>query len=169
MPGEAPKAMSKLQTFLSATERCVIQCKAMLAFEQEKRQALLSDDLDRLESMIQAQQAAVMKLESLEKQRVEAQDEAGYREMNADEILEKLGNSPDKATLARQVDELKQTLQEIRYQNDRSLEIARANLQVITALATGSEQNERQGVYRPGTSAGTWQAGTSGSSFETKI
>ena len=109
--------MNELQTFLTATERCVAQCKAMLSFEQEKRQALLSDDLSRLESMIQAQQAAIMKLESLEKQRMEAQENAGYHNLSADAILELLDDGPDKAILARQVGELKQTLEEIRYHN----------------------------------------------------
>jgi len=159
--------MSELSSFLTATERCVAQCKNMLAFEQEKRQALLADDLTRLESMIQAQQAAIMKLESLEKQRMDAQEKAGYHSLNAEEILELLDDGPDKEILTRQVGELKQTLEEIRYQNDKAMEIARTNLQIINTLATGKEQNDRQGVYRPKQSGGTqWQQGPS---FETKI
>ena len=160
--------MNELQPFLTATERCVAQCKTMLTFEQEKRQALLSDDLTRLESMIQAQQAAIMKLESLEKQRMEAQEKAGYHRLSADEILELLDDGPDKDILARQVGELKQTLEEIRYHNEKAMEIARANLQIVNTLATGKEQKERQGVYRPG-HAGVWQTGASSTSFETKI
>ena len=158
--------MNEFSSFLSATERCVAQCKSMLVFEQEKRQALLADDLTRLESMIQAQQAAIMKLESLEKQRMDAQEKAGYHSLRAEEILDLLEDGPDKEVLARHVGELQQTLEEIRYNNDKAMEIARANLQIINTLATGTEQKERQGVYRPKQSGAQWQ---SGSSFETKI
>ena len=159
--------MSEFATFLSATERCVNQCKTMLEFEQEKRQALLSDDLDRLESMIQAQQAAIMKLESLEKMRLEAQESAGYHRMTADEILELLDDGPDRETLARQMAELRQTMEEIRYHNNKAMEIARANLQIVNILATGKEQRDPQGVYKPKTAGSSnWQGG---SSFEKKI
>jgi flagellar biosynthesis/type III secretory pathway chaperone len=159
--------MSKMTAFLSATERCVSQSKAMLEFEQEKRQALLSDDLDRLEDMIQAQQAAIMKLESLEKQRIEAQEKAGYHNMSAEEILERMDEGDDKAALSRHVGDLRRTLDEIRYQNGKSLEIARANLQIFNTLATGKEVVPKQGVYKPTQAGGAkWQGSTS---FETKI
>ena len=142
--------MNEFAEFLTATERCVAQCKSLLEFEHEKRQALLSDDLDRLESMLQAQQAAIMKLESMEKQRVEAQHKAGYHNLTAEEIIELLDDSPDKEALVQQVGELKQTLEDIRYQNSKSLEIARANIQIINTLATGKAQNQNQGVYKKG-------------------
>ena len=141
--------MSEFSDFLAATGRCVAQTKVMLEFEHEKRQALLSDDLDRLEGMIQAQQAAIMKLESLEKQRMETQEKAGYHKLSAEEILNLLDEGPDKEILAQQTYELKQTLEEIRYQNDKAMEIARANLQIIETLASGKEQKDRQGVYKP--------------------
>ena len=158
--------MSKFASFLAATRRCTEQCKTMLTFEQEKRQALLSDDLDRLESMIQAQQAAIMKLESLEKMRLEAQEKAGFSQMKAEEILALLEDGPDKEALAEQVGILKTTLDEIRYQNSKAVEIARNNLQIMEKLATGKEQPARQGVYSPKQVGGAgWQGG---SSFDTK-
>ena len=159
--------MNEIQSFLTATERCVAQSKTMLSFEQEKRQALLSDDLTRLESMIQAQQAAIMKMESLEKQRLEAQEKAGYHNLSASEILALLGDSPDRAILARQISELKLTLEEIRYHNEKAMEIARANLQVVEKMSAGAARNDQQGVYRPKPSGGADFQG--GSSFETKI
>jgi predicted ATP-grasp superfamily ATP-dependent carboligase len=158
--------MSKFTDFLTATERCVVQCKSMLEYEQEKRQALLSDDMDRLEDMIQAQQAAIMKLESLEKQRLEAQEKAGYHKLSAEEIIALLEDGPDKTELKRQSVELKQTLEEIRVQNDSALEIARMNLQIIETLATGKDQKERQGVYKPVQGSGAKFQGTS--SFDKK-
>ncbi|MEL7623608.1 MAG: flagellar protein FlgN [Clostridiales bacterium] len=169
--------MNELASFLTATQRCVNQCKTMLEFEQEKRQALLADDMDRLESMIQSQQAAIMKLESLEKQRLEAQEKAGYNQMTADEILKVMAEGPEKEELAQQVGELRKTLEEIRYHNDKAMEITRANLQIMNTLATGQEQKKQpQGVYRPGQgSAGGQRQGGSGaqwqssSSFEKKI
>ena len=158
--------MNEFQSFLNATQRCVTQCKVMLTFEQDKRQALLSDDLTRLESMLQAQQAAIMKLESLEKQRMEAQEKAGYHRLSAEEILELLDEGPDKEAFSAQVGELVQTLGEIRYQNDRAMEIARANLQVVNAVTPGKEQRETQSTYKPGQYGAKWNTG---SSFEKKV
>ena len=159
--------MSELQAFLLATERCVTQAKVMLVLEQEKRQALLADDLSRLEGMIQAQQASIMKLESLEKQRVEAQDKAGYHNLKADEILELLDEGPEKETLQQHVGSLKQSMEEIRYHNDKALEIARANLQMFNTLAKGTEEPDKQAVYRPKQAYGT--SFQSGSSFNKNI
>ena len=155
--------MREFADFLTATERCAAQCKTMLDFEQEKRQALLSDDMDRLENMIQAQQAAIMKLESLEKLRMEAQEKAGYHKLSAEEILELLDEGPDKEALARHAGELRQTLEEIRYHNDSALEIARANIQMIETLADGNRsQKARQGVYKPAQGSGAkFQGSTS--------
>ncbi len=160
--------MNELATFLTATQRCVSQCHAMLEFEQEKRQALLADDMERLEAMIQNQQAAIMKLESLEKQRLEAQEKAGYDRMSADEILKVMPEGPEKEEMAQQVGELRKTLEEIRYHNDKSMEITRANLQIMNTLAGAQEQKKpQQGVYRPGQNSGSrWQGS---SSFEKKI
>jgi len=159
--------MSEFASFLTATKRCVTQCKAMLEFEQEKRQALLTDDLTRLENMIQAQQAAIMKLESLEKQRLEAQEKAGYHRLNADEILALLENGSDKDELASQVGQLRKTLEEIRYHNAKAMEIARANLQIVNTITTGKEQQAKQGPYRPKQAGmANWQ---SAPTFEKKI
>ena len=159
--------MNEMQAFLTATERCVTQSKTMLSFEIEKRQALLSDDLNRLENMIQAQQAAIMKMDSLEKQRLEAQEKAGFQNLSAVEILDRLDDSPDKAILARQVGELKLTLEEIRYHNEKAMDIARTNLQIVEKLNTGAAGGEQQGVYRPRSSGGAEFQG--GFSFDTKI
>jgi hypothetical protein len=141
--------MNEFSAFLTATERCVVQAMTMLEFEQDKRQALLSDDYARLESMIQSQQAAIMKLESLEKQRIHAQEKAGYHRLNADEILSLLDEGPDREALMKQITDLKQTLEGIRLQNDKAMEIARANLQIYNTLTIGKDQQPGQGVYKP--------------------
>ena len=60
----------QLAEFLQATERCTQQLREMLPLEQEKYQALISDDTNQMEEMIQVQQAAIMKLKSLEGQSV---------------------------------------------------------------------------------------------------
>ena len=121
--------------------------------------------------MIQAQQAAIMRLESLEKQRMEAQENAGYHRLSAEEIIALLDDGPDRDALSKQMGDLKDTLEEIRYHNDRAMEIARANLQIINSLATGSDKKQGgHGVYKPKPTPGSWQATTPNpSSFEKKI
>ena len=155
--------MSEFAVFLTATERCAAQCKAMLEFEQEKRQALLAEDMNRLESMIQSQQAAIMKLESLEKQRVDAQEKAGFGAMTATEILGTMKESPEKTELAIHIGTLRHALEEIRFHNEKSLEIARTNIKMLNALnANPADKKERPVVYKPGQAGKPgWQAASS--------
>lgn len=161
--------MSELTNFLNATRRCLNQCQTMLEFEQEKRQALLADDMDRLESMLQSQQAAIMQLESLEKQRLKAQEEAGYKDLSAEEVLEELAPGPEKTELTQYITELRQALRDIRFHNEKSLDITRNNLRILATVASGSnpEGKKEQVVY--GRSQGKESTWSGGSSFEKKI
>ncbi|MDR1193725.1 MAG: flagellar protein FlgN [Peptococcaceae bacterium] len=159
---------AEITGFLMATRRCADQCRVMLDNEREKRQALLSDDIERLESMLQSQQAAIMRLEGLEKRRLDAQAKAGFAAMTAGEILAAMKDGEDKEELRRQVGDMKSALEEIKQNNERALEIARNNLQMMNALNAGQEgRPENQGIYRPGQSGGP--EGTTGALFEKKI
>ena len=85
----------------------------MLDFEAEKRKALLESDVNNLSVVLQSQQATIMKLENIEKKRVAAQEKAGFGEMKADEIIEKIENSEQKNSFAATINELRAIVEEI--------------------------------------------------------
>lgn len=117
-----------LDKFITATTECTKQIRTMLPMEQEKRKALVSDDVPRMEHMMCDQQAAVMKLENLEKERLHLQQEAGFSGLTANEILEKI-SAADKERLTNCFDELRTAAKELKAYNEKATELAKASLQ----------------------------------------
>ncbi len=116
----------QLEEFLLATKRCTEHLRDMIPQEKEKYQALISDDTQQIEEMVQNQQAAIMKLKSLEAARLHAQEQAGFAERSAEEILELVGDS-DKTAVAETFRELRNAAKELRMCNAKAMEIARAS------------------------------------------
>lgn len=98
----------------------------MIPQEKDKYQALISDDTKQIEEMVQTQQAAIMKLKSLEAARLQAQELAGFSNHSADEILE-LVSEEDKPTVTETFTNLRSAAQELRLCNAKAMEIARAS------------------------------------------
>lgn len=115
-----------LQEFLLATQRCTEHLQDMIPQEKEKYQALISDDTQQIEEMVQNQQAAIMKLQSLEAARLQAQELAGFSNRSADEILE-LVSEEDRPAVSEAFSQLRSTAQELRVCNAKAMEIARAS------------------------------------------
>lgn len=139
--------MSKINEFILAANQCADQCCAMIEHEKEKRQALLSGDEKRLEQALQTMQADMMRLEQLEKRRLQKQAEAGFEGLAAGEILERLdGNSPE---LAEAFDRLKKAAGLLKEYNAKAQEIAKGNVQLIEML---ERKRDPAGMptYRPG-------------------
>jgi hypothetical protein len=116
-----------LKEFLIATQRCIEQLEIMIPLEQEKYQALISDNLEQIEEMIQSQQASIMKLKSLEAHRVNCQEKAGFGHLNADQILQSLSED-DKAVFSKTFSKMRKTAQELRLCNAKAMEISRASM-----------------------------------------
>ncbi len=116
----------QLAEFLQATERCTEQLREMLPLEQEKYQALISDDVNQMEEMIQVQQAAIMKLRNLEAARLDCQEKAGLGQMASDQILESIPAEDKKAFTACFTD-LRKAAEELRVCNAKAMEIARVS------------------------------------------
>lgn len=135
----------ELKLFAEATRRVQQQLSEMIASEKEKRQALLTQDMTRLEAVLPAQQAMVMKLESLEKKRMEAQEAAGFSGLTAAAILEKL--SPEERTqlepLFRETRETATVYSEL---NRAALEIANTELRLMDQIVRNAGV-ESSGLY----------------------
>ncbi len=150
--------------YKAVLEECLAECKKMLDFEAKKRKALLDSDVNNLTAVLQAQQATMMKLENIEKKRIAAQEKAGFGEMKADEIIEKIEDNEQKNSFTSTVNELRTIVEEIQSLNKISIDIAKSNLKIANTILQ-QQQTENSGVYTASGANANW----SSSSFEEKI
>ena len=153
-----------VKKYKAVLEECLVECKKMLEFETEKRRALLDSDLNNLGSVLQSQQAVMMKLENLEKKRITAQEKAGFNDMKAEEIIEKIIDEKEKKVFAITINELRAVVEEIQELNRISIDIAKSNLKIANTILQQQPADET-GVYTSTGSNAKW----SSSSFEEKI
>ncbi len=153
-----------VKKYKAVLEDCLVECKKMLDFETEKRRALLDSDISNLGSVLQSQQATMMKLENLEKKRIAAQEKAGFSEMRADEIIEKITDEAEKQSFTLTVNELRTVVEEIQKLNKISIDIAKSNLKIANTILQ-QQSTDDTGVYTSTGSNAKWAS----SSFEEKI
>ncbi len=153
-----------VKKYKAVLEECLVECKKMLDFETEKRRALLDSDMNNLSAVLQSQQATIMKLENLEKKRISAQEKAGFSDMKAEEIIEKITDEKEKQSFTSTVNELRTLVEEIQRLNRISIDIAKSNLKIANTILQ-QQPNETTGVYTSTGSNAKW----SSSSFEEKI
>lgn len=153
-----------VKKYKAVLEECLVECKKMLDFETEKRRALLDSDMNNLSAVLQSQQATMMKLENLEKKRISAQEKAGFSDMKAEEIIEKITDEKEKQSFTSTVNELRTLVEEIQKLNKVSIDIAKSNLKIANTILQ-QQPNETTGVYTSTGSNAKW----SSSSFEEKI
>lgn len=153
-----------VKKYKAVLEECLVECKKMLDFETEKRRALLDSDMSNLSVVLQSQQATMMKLENLEKKRISAQEKAGFGDMKAEEIIEKITDEKEKQSFTSTINELRTLVEEIQKLNKISIDIAKSNLKIANTILQ-QQPNETTGVYTSNGSNAKW----SSSSFEEKI
>jgi len=155
-----------IKEYKAVLEECLVECKKMLDFEAEKRKALLESDMNNLSAVLQSQQATMMRLENIEKKRVAAQEKAGFGEMKADEIIEKIQDSEQKKNFTVTVNELRAIVEEIQKLNKISIDIAKSNLKIANTILQQEQQAGNTGVYTSSGGNANWAPS---SSFEEKI
>jgi len=153
-----------VKKYKAVLEECLVECKKMLDFETEKRRALLDSDMNNLSTVLQSQQATIMKLESLEKKRISAQEKAGFSDMKAEDIIEKITDEKEKQSFTLILNELRTLVEEIQRLNRISIDIAKSNLKIANTILQQQPEDET-GVYTSTGSNAKW----SSSSFEEKI
>ena len=153
-----------VKKYKAVLEDCLVECKKMLDFETEKRRALLDSDISNLGVVLQSQQATMMKLENLEKKRIAAQEKAGFNEMRAEEIIEKITDENEKQSFTLTVNELRTVVEEIQRLNKISIDIAKSNLKIANTILQQQPADDT-GVYTSTGSNAKWAS----SSFEEKI
>ena len=153
-----------IKKYKAVLEDCLVECRKMLDFETEKRRALLDSDMNNLSAVLQSQQATMMKLENLEKKRISAQEKAGFSDMKAEEIIEKITDEKEKQSFTSTVNELRTLVEEIQRLNKISIDIAKSNLKIANTILQ-QQSSDEAGVYTSTGSNAKW----SSSSFEEKI
>ncbi len=157
---------NELKTFIAASRECLKQCEKMLEQERAKRKALVISDAEKIEAALKIQQASSMQLENLERKRIDAQNAAGYSNKTASEIISELGDTD----AARELNDIyvkwKATVEEIKEYNEKSMELAAANLKLYDALVNGTANETKKPTYGP---KGQKETNSTISTFEEKI
>ena len=103
-------------------------------------------------------------LENIEKKRIAAQEKAGFNEMRAEEIIEKITDENEKQSFTLTVNELRTIVEEIQRLNKISIDIAKSNLKIANTILQ-QQPSDDTGVYTSTGSNAKWAS----SSFEEKI
>lgn len=130
--------------------------------EEQKQKALATCDLGRMDQTIAAQQATLMQLEGFEKQREQMAEDAGFAGCTFREILDRL-NGGEQKRFEELFSRFEKAIADIKYYNDKCMEIARTDLQVIRGVIP----DDTQPNYVPG--KGTLVKNSVSSVFEAKI
>lgn len=119
-----------------------------LTNESEKRQALIDNDLERLEAMLQLQQAETMKLKSFEHKRLAIQEELGFEDYKAKEIVEAVDDSKVGERLGNLFKQIADLAVRIKKQNAMTIERAGENLKMLDAIVR-SDYDSNNNIYGP--------------------
>lgn len=139
---------AELGEFISFLEKYRDELVVALDNEREKRQALISNDIDRLEALIQAQQAETMKLKNFENKRLALQTKLGLGNCKAKDIVAAAGDKETKEKLETLLDEIVSLVGRIKQQNKMAIELANTNLRVIDKIMRPAD-TEARNVYGP--------------------
>lgn len=116
--------------------------------EREKRQALLDSNMDRLEAVLQLQQAETMKLRTMESKRAQLQEKIGSQASTASEFVSQITDEGSKSAFSELIIEMAQLAESIKKQNSLALEIAKTNLKLLEKIFNGGFE-QGKAVYGP--------------------
>lgn len=97
--------------------------------EQEKLSVLLSGMIPQIEQMITRQQSVAKRMENIERKRIDLQKAAGMDHFTFKDILGQ-ATDKDKTRLQLLFQRISTEISNIKYFNDKSMECARARLQM---------------------------------------
>lgn len=117
-----------------------------LSNEQEKCQALMDSNIERLEDMLQLQQAETMKLKSFEHKRLTFQEKLGFKDYKAREIIEAIDNKDVGDKLRLLFEQISDFASKIKQQNALAIERANEKLKMLDAITQSDADNN---VYGP--------------------
>lgn len=126
-------ATKEVTAFLQLLDEYASYLEETGRMEAQKRDALLSNQLEKIQRTLQQQQAVVMQLGNLEKRRAELQQACGFGGLSFRQILAKLPEEEQphaEAILKR----FEAAVQEIRFNNDKAMDIAQDKIKIISQI-----------------------------------
>ncbi len=135
--------------FISFLENYRDELVIALSNEREKRQALISSDIQRLEAMLQVQQAETMKLKSFENKRMAMQTRMGFENYMARDLISAIDDKEVSRTLGNLFVEIVDLVKRIKQQNKMAIELANTNLHILEKILQPVEREAQSSVYRP--------------------
>lgn len=97
--------------------------------ERDKLEALVSNELPRIEHAISIAQANTKRLENLEQRRAQLQERAGLADLTFSQLTEQLPEH--RRTLTELFGRIQACVEEIKFYNTKSMEVAKTNLMRI--------------------------------------
>ena len=158
---------TEYKEYIAFLEKYRDELNTALLNEREKRLALLNSDFERLEAMLQVQQAETMKLKSFESKREQFQEKLGFENRTAKEIVSSISDTEAKSTLGNLFLEIVEIVSRIKEQNQMSLELANTNLKLLDRVFNNTEHSNQNGLYGPDNSK--QNTFSKGSSFKEMI
>jgi len=133
--------------FISFLEKYRDELIVALAAEREKRQALICSDIERLETMLQVQQAETMKLKSFEEKRASMQAKLGFDNFKAKEIIAAVDDEEVSIKLGHLFLEIVNFVNKIKQQNKVAIELANTNIRILDKMMHPSYSAARFSDY----------------------
>ena len=158
---------TEYKEYIAFLEKYRDELNTALLNEREKRLALLNSDFERLEAMLQVQQAETMKLKSFESKREQFQEKLGFENRTAKEIVSSISDTEARSTLGNLFAEIVEIVSRIKEQNQMSLELANTNLKLLDRVFNNTEHSNPNGLYSPDNSK--QNSFSKGSSFKEMI
>lgn len=140
---------SRYNEYISFLTKYRDELSSYLENECEKRRALLSSDLVRLETMLKIQQAETMKFRGLESKRAGLQSKLGLPDTKAAELLKTIDDPEAQRCAEALFAEMADIAEQIREQNRQSLELAESNLKIFDLIRKGGEKEAQSSYYGP--------------------
>ena len=115
--------MSDFEKYYDFMENYTDFYREVQKIEYEKLDALLSNDIDRIQKTMQKYESYIKKAQQMESERIELCKEMGFENMAYSEVLKHFKGS-EKLQLSRQKNTLEAILKTVQYLNKKSLEYA---------------------------------------------
>ena len=158
---------TKYNEYIDFLKKYCDDLSSYLANEREKRLALLSNDIVRLEAMVQAQQAETMKLRVFEQKRVALQSKLGLPNAKAKELLSAIDDNEARIIIDGLFTDIAELAESIHEQNGQTLELAKNSQRIIEQGMGGGEAETQNMLYGPDN--GRRKVYSTGNTFEETI
>ena len=134
----------KILKFYQFMEKYTDFMASMVAQEDKKYGALISNDIARMDKAIYEQQAMLMQLETFEKQRIEIQTAAGFENFTFRQILDVIEEDDVREDFRILFDRISKYTEQIQISNDRSKDFVKMNLHIHNMIGPEESKGNMQ-------------------------